>query len=473
MIAGIARKTTALLVVPLVMGVHFVVPAAHPPPPPTPAYSPPAREESPFSAPDAFCEPSLNRFDAVPPNDPRLKTNPLVVVMLTPADSQPAAGDEAETFAAMVNRCGGIGGRRLELHVLTETGDPGTDCLVATQQLHAVLVASWTASPAQYCVARDQRTLMVTGSDVANADLATTSGRLAATGSPEGVLWARLLAVIDNGQFDGKAVTIVSGNSPGDALFTQSAKRALAAAKIPVVALHRANVVLEPSLDPASIQPLLAGTAAARRGAPLEVYGFSPSAPTVFDELRQAAGTDLAKTLKTTRLFSFVPVDDPQYRMERSPSTFSEMCNQEYAAAVARVTSAPTTTQASGAPLTPEYLRVADVCLAMRVVARSLFTAGVDVDQRSLMRALHRLPYIDGTAPGGTPKPRPNQVLNEPAKRIAQVVVLTQVQAPCTSTPESTTTPSSTDAVGTMCWAPASGWDEGGRVVNVPLPSSP
>jgi hypothetical protein len=109
----------------------------------------------------------------------------------------------------------------------------------------------------------------------------------------------------------------------------------------------------------------------------------------------------------------------------------------------------------------------------MRIVSRSLFIAGVDLDQRLLIRALHRLPYIDGTAPGGTPKPRPNQVLNEPAKRIAQVVVLTQIQAPCTSPPLSTTSPSSTQAAGSMCWAPASGWDVGGRVVNVPLDTSP
>jgi hypothetical protein len=428
---------------------------------------------SPFSAPDAFCEPAQNRFDSVPPNDPRLKSSPIVVVMLTPGDSQPAAGDEAATFAGLINRCGGIGGRRLELHVLTESGDPGADCLVATQQLHPVVIVSWTTSPAQYCVARDGRTVMVAGSDLANADFSGTSGRLAATGSPEGVLRARLLGLIDNGQFDGKSVAIVSGSSPSDALFTQSAKRALAASRIRVVALRRANVVLEPSLDPASVQSLLVETAAARRDAPLEVYGFSSSTPDVLNQLRQEVPADLARTLTASKLFSFVPVDEPQYRMERSPSTFSEMCNQEYATALAKTSSATTTTQPADAPLSPEYLRVADVCLAMRIVARSLFAAGADLDQRSLIRALHRLPYIDGTAPGGTPKPRPNQIVNEPVKRIAQVVVLTQVQAPCTSTPPSSATPSSTDAAGSMCWAPPSGWDEGGRVVNVPLDTSP
>ena len=104
----------------------------------------------------------------------------------------------------------------------------------------------------------------------------------------------------------------------------------------------------------------------------------------------------------------------------------------------------------------------------MRIVARSLFNAGVDLNQQSLMTALHRLPYLDSTTPGGTPKPRPNQVINEQVTRIAQVVVLTQVQAPCTNSTATTTT-----AVGSMCWAPTSGWDDGGHVVNVPLDASP
>ncbi len=109
------------------------------------------------------------------------------------------------------------------------------------------------------------------------------------------------------------------------------------------------------------------------------------------------------------------------------------------------------------------YLHVADVCLLLRIVARGVFAAGLDANQMALATALHRLPYIDLAAPGGTPKPRPNQVVTEAVKRIEQVVVLTQVEASCP------TSRSSTTIGGSLCWVPVSGWDDGGRVVNVPL----
>jgi hypothetical protein len=117
--------------------------------------------------------------------------------------------------------------------------------------------------------------------------------------------------------------------------------------------------------------------------------------------------------------------------------------------------------------LSTSYLVTADVCLLLRTVARGMFAAGAEPDQRAVITALHRLPYVDQAAPAGTPKPRPNQVVNEPVRRIEQVVVLIQPSLTC---PSATTT---TAAVATdACWIPADGWDEGGRVVNVPLPAT-
>src|SRR5207302_1631271 len=82
--------------------------------------------------------------------------------------------------------------------------------------------------------------------------------------------------------------------------------------------------------------------------------------------------------------------------------------------------SSSTTTRPSDAPLSASYLQTADVCLAMRIVARGLFAAGPQLDQAALVSALHRLPYIDAAVPAGTPKASPNQVVNEPVTRIAQ-----------------------------------------------------
>jgi hypothetical protein len=118
--------------------------------------------------------------------------------------------------------------------------------------------------------------------------------------------------------------------------------------------------------------------------------------------------------------------------------------------------------------LTDSYLTTSEVCQMSRIVARGLFSAGPTLDQRGVITALHRLPYLDQAAPGGTPKPRPNQVVNEPVRRIEQTVVLDQVQSDCPSASQPTTT--TTAAAAVLCWMPASGWDDGGMVVNVPLP---
>jgi hypothetical protein len=151
------------------------------------------------------------------------------------------------------------------------------------------------------------------------------------------------------------------------------------------------------------------------------------------------------------------------YRASRPPNTFMQMCNQAYVAATTLRDKATSTTLPTEPPLSATYLQVSDVCLAERIIARAAFAAGPTADAPSLVPALHRLPYLDAAAPAGTPKPRPNQVVNEPVTRIAQVVVLSQAQDPCPATSSSTTVGS------TVCWTPVSGWDDGGRVVNVPL----
>jgi hypothetical protein len=474
MIVGIGRRGGALLFVTLFV-VGFVVvprvgPTTTPPtPPPTQAHSPPPREESPFSEPDTFCVPSENRFASVAPNDPRVRAQAVTVAMLVPPGADVSeVTTEAQTFADLIDRCGGVGGQRFDLRVVPEIGDPVVDCLDVTARLHPALVVSLAATPAQQCITRDQRTILVTESDASNADLGASSGRLAATGSAEGIERARLVDLVASGRLDGRAVAVTDGNDPGDAEFAQTARAVLAASKIRVVELGRASVVLEPVLDVATVPLLTAVTAAGRGRQPLDVYGFSPAADTDLVQLQQVSGADPVRMLRAANLFAYTPVSDPRYRADHSPNTFTEMCNQAYANALPKRVSSTTTTLAPNAPLSATYLQVADVCLALRIAARAAFAAGPDAGQPALVTALHRLPYLDDAAPGGTPKARPNQVVNEPVTRIAQVVVLSQVQSPC---PASGSTRTSTTVEGTSssCWAPASGWDDGGRVVNVPL----
>ena len=331
------------------------------------------------------------------------------------------------------------------------------------------MVVSLAATPAQQCITHDQHTILVTESDASNADLGASSGRLAATGSAEGIERARLVDLVASGRLDGRAVAVMAGNDPGDVEFAQTARAVLAASKIRVVDLRRASVVLEPTLDVATVPLLTATTAAARGRQPLDVYGFSPASDADLAQLQQVSGDDPARMLRTVNLFAYTSVADPMYRADHSPNTFTQMCNQAYANALPKRASSTTTTLAPDAPLSATYLQVADVCLALRIAARAAFAAGPGAGQPALVAALHRLPYLDDAAPGGTPKARPNQVVNEPVTRIAQVVVLSQVQSPCSTSTSTTTSTTAVEGSSSSCWAPASGWDDGGRVVNVPL----
>jgi hypothetical protein len=435
---------------------------------PTPAYSPPPSEPSPFSRPDLFCAPDLDKFETVPPTDPSLHTQPAEIVWLTqpPGPSEPtgeAAG--VATFTRLVNTCGGIGGRPFDVDTVRATGDPAADCAAVTR-VHPQIVVSMAEPAAWSCIVHDDRTILVVGTPVSNADLTGASGRLVATGSSEGVEAARLLGLVKEGRFTDRKVAIVAGDDASGVAFRRAAEAALATKQLKPVELARADTVLSPSLDLSTLPLLVAATATARHGQPLDVYAIDtadPSLPTTLDQ--QEAATE-ARLLRTVNLYAFSPVTDPSYRASRPPNNFSQMCTRAVATAVVTRTRATTTTiDESQPPLSASTLMTADVCLLSRIVARGLFLAGPTLDQPTLIRALHRLPYVDQAAPSSTPKARPNQVVNEPVRRIEQVMVLNQIQPSCSS--DGTTTTSA--ARPTACWAPASGWNDGGTVVNVPL----
>ncbi len=155
--------------------------------------------------------------------------------MLVPATpSTVESTNAARTFATLINRCGGIGGRRFDLHVVVETGDPNADCLDATR-FHPLVVASLVAAPAQRCIVQTQRTILVSDSDASNADLAASSGRLMATGSSEGTVQARLVDLVSSGRLGGRTVAVVAGSSPSDVQFLRVARAVLATSGIRLV----------------------------------------------------------------------------------------------------------------------------------------------------------------------------------------------------------------------------------------------
>jgi hypothetical protein len=465
-----------VLFAPLVLAVAAFTPASRAKTPttqPTPAYSPPPSEPSPFSKADMFCVPDSDQFETVSRTDPSLHAQPAELVWLAQPDSTSAPAGEAAnvgTFTRLVNMCGGIGGRPLHVDVVRSTGDPATDCTAATR-LQPLIVVSMPEPAAWSCLVHDARTILLTGSPVSNTDLTGAGGRLVATGSTEGVERARMLSLVNEGRFTDHKVAIVAGDDATGTAFRQAAESALATKQVKPVDLARADAVLTPSLDVTTLPLLVTATASVRRDRPLDVYGFDVASSSVPSALDQQDAATEARLLRSVNLYTFSPVTDPFYRESRSPNNFSQMCNRTVAdAAVTRAHAATTTTaDQSQPPLSASTLMTTDVCLLTRIAARGLFLAGPTPDQPTLIRALHRLPYTDQAAPSSTPKARPNQVVNEPVRRIEQVVVLSQLQPSCSTD----TTTTVTTVRPTACWAPASGWNDGGTVVNVPLVATP
>jgi hypothetical protein len=471
MMARIRSLAPAALLASLALVLAGFAPAASAkpePPPPTPDYSPPTSEVSPFSGPDAFCTRDGDQSDTVPSTDPNVRLPPAEVVWLVAPTAMAAETSPAEAFARLLDSCGGIGARRVDLHLVRESVDPHADCIAAVTKFHPVIVVSADASPAWSCIVHDEGTILLTGSEVSNADLTGAGGRLVAVGSSEGIEEARLLNLVDSGRLTGRKVAIVTGPDAAGALFRRAAQSALATKRIETVDLARADAVLTPTFTLSTASRLVTATAAARHGQPLDFYeadSASASLPSAFARLDHVSA---AKLLRAVNLYAFSSPSDPFYSAAQSPNTFSGMCNRAVAGVVTTRAGVTTTTRPPEPPLSPSYLATADACLLTRIVARGLFAAGPTLDQRAVITALHRLPYVDQVAPGGTPKPRPNQVVNEPVRRIEQVVVLTQLRSTCPATSDTTST-STTAATVAGCWVPVSGWDDGGQVVNVPL----
>ncbi|HEU5308077.1 MAG TPA: hypothetical protein VFW97_12160 [Acidimicrobiia bacterium] len=357
MIARIARP--ALLALPIALAFAAFAPASHArphPAPPTPAYSPPPSEESPYSHADNFCVRSANRFDAVTSTEPPLRSQPAVVVWLTAGvGGGPASEDgDVETFARLVDRCGGIGGRPLDVHVVHTSDDPAVDCAEVVGRYHPVMVVATSLPPAWSCIVHDQRTILVTGSDVSNADLTGAGGRLVATGSSEGVEQARLLALVDSGRLSGRKVAIVAGNDATASEFRRSAVAALATKHIRPVSVADADAVLVPTLELGAL-PLLSSSTTPTSSQPLDVYSFGTADASVPAAL-EAQPASSARLLRSVRLYAFSPVADRAYRASQSPNTFSGMCNR---AAVdedgARGLTTTTTTEPRP-PLSASYL---------------------------------------------------------------------------------------------------------------------
>ena len=126
-----------------------------------------------------------------------------------------------KTFAEMINQCGGINGRQIDLNVIQAqgAGDQATtlanaqaDCIKATEDYKAFIVITWAAFAAPPCITDDHKTLLLSGTRHAGgvpedrARAATScSGRRTRSRSTR----RPMLDLIKSGKLKGKKVAVL------------------------------------------------------------------------------------------------------------------------------------------------------------------------------------------------------------------------------------------------------------------------
>jgi hypothetical protein len=457
--------------------------------PPTPDYSPPLAEESPFSSADAFCTPDTTPkpvdVGASAPGIDRGRVSAVLVLPPAGKTATPAgqsihgdASAQAAHYAELVDRCGGIHGRRLELRAVESSGDTATDCAAVTHGGTPFIVLASGQFDAAQCVAAQQHLIVVAPSASApNAVLQTTHGLYAVGTSPEGVLETRVQDLVDHADLASHQFALVTtGTAPPlddqlrtilaadrlrpalDAVTPVAGPRATAQA----VVASKLPMVLTDTVDPTFLDAL------AKSPDPPSVYVFPPAT---------ATGDALMATLDP-KTVGAVPVStwtDPATAAGDEglePGAFAQMCDTALSEPVSAHTTTTTTTKpvvTTTAPPAGSSATTTSICLAVRLAARGLYLAGPNPSQRDAVRAFHNLPFVDDPAPSGAPVPRPNQLVNEPVRRGTGVLVRSRLTDPC---PPKATHPG-TAAGAAPCWVPTSGYDGGGRAVNAAIVAAP
>jgi hypothetical protein len=358
----------------------------------------------------------------------------------------------------------------VDVDVVPQTADAQADCR-RVAAIHAFVAVAWMKFPGAPCVADELRTVMIaTGDRVANATLERTQGRLAVASSTDGVLPARVLDLVQSGRLDHKRVAVVA--TPGGEADAEHVRRLLATAdpqrRISLVASAATppnapyDVVIATAFDPSL-------AALAHAGAhPVAAYFLGNGYDGALDGMRTTAGPAVAQSVAASGVYAWIGPDLAAYRSNDEPTMFATMCNRSLTArrGIAAAASSTTTTTLSRTLPDGPFQRVADVCLAWRVTARALYNAGPEPTQRSLVRALYRLPFVDN--PVGGPNARPDQVITEPLARAGLPVYLAQAEYPCVHP-----TPPRIVTDARMCWVPAPGWEHG-HAVNAPTePTTP
>jgi ABC-type branched-subunit amino acid transport system substrate-binding protein len=469
---------------------------------------------SPFTSKTAFCTKDNAQHTGLTASAPGVTADSISVVAieapLAPGDSPQGyrfnLGDPVDmlkVFAKMVNECGGINGRKINLTVVQQAGGAADQaatvtnaqaaCVKATEDNKPFIVLSWTGMfAAPQCITDEHKTLMMSGIATTNEYLRTAQGRHILMGNTNEVAQyqAPMLDLIDSGKFSGKKVAVLYPTfTSGQDLIKANVVELLKSKGVNVV--YSTPLTPDPAGDISSQYPLLvqrlkqegvdviiSGSAGGNtfrfsaltkelrnQGAEKDVtmYNLDARFDAVIDLSRQVGGVDGAKLINDMNINSFAAAGQQDWRTGATEGDFVTMCNKEYDAHTT-LAQADLPEPAPPAFARDPYATVAGICAMYRTLARAFYNAGPNLTQETAIKAFEELPYLDNTAAKGSPAPRANQIINQPPTKVEYTQVLVKPEYPCAhpSLPP--------DPVNyRICLIPQPGYDQGGKAVNGPF----
>ncbi len=469
---------------------------------------------SPFTSKTAFCTKDTAEHTGLTASAPGVSADSISVVAiqppLAPGDSpqgfQFNLGDQVDmlkVFADMVNECGGINGRDINLTVVQQEGgaaDQATTvanaqaaCIKATEDNEPFIVLSWTGGfAAPQCITDEHETLMMSGIATTNEYLKTAQGRHILMGNTNEVaqFQAPMLDLIESGKLEGKKVAVLYPTfTTGQDLIKANVVDLLKSKDVDVV--YSDPLTPDPAGDISSQYPLLVqrlkqdgvdvlvtGSAGGNtfrfsaltkelRNQGMErdvtIYNLDARFDAVIDLSRQVGGVDGANLINDMNINSYAAAGQQDWRSGATEGDLVTLCNKEYAAH----TTLPQQDLPQPAP--PAFARdpygtVAQICAMYRTLGRALYNAGPDLTQEAAIKAFEALPYTDSIVAEGSPAPRATQIINHPPTEVEYTHVLVKPEYPCAH-PSLPTDPANYR----ICLIPQPGYDQGGKAVKGPF----
>lgn len=503
---GIRRSVVGLLVAALSLGVTAgigttgagaIAPRVTPDP-----------STSPFTSPTAFCTKDTAKHTGLKATAPGVTADKISVVAIEAAlqPGQSPQGyrfnlgdpvDMLKTFAEMINNCGGINGRQIDLNVIQAqgAGDAATtlanaqaDCIKATEDYKAFIVISWTGFQGPQCVTDDHKTLMLTGLATQTAYLKSAQGRHILFGQTNDVAQyqAPMLDLIKSGKLKGKKVAVLYPTfTTGVDLIKTNVIDLLKSKGVNVVQAQA--LTPDPAGDISSQYPLvvnnlksngvdtiIVGSAGGNtfrfsaltkelRNQGLEksvtLYSLDAQYDAVIDLSRIVGGVDGAKLINDMNVYSYSAAGQQDWRVGATEGALVTQCNKDYDAATT-IAKEDLPEPAPPAFARDPYGTVGLICALYRTMGRAFYNAGPNLTQKSAIKAFEALPYLDSVAAKGAPVPRPAQIINRPPTKVQYTQVLNKAEYPCAH-PSLPPDPANYR----ICLIPQPGYDKGGKAI--------